>query len=118
MAVSFLVDANLPSKIALFHSEQFAFARDLGIEQSDEAIWAYAREQGLTILTRDFDFYRFISMRGFPPSVIWIRMHRVKIDRMRTLLTQNWKEILKLVEDFALVEVFPDQILGSFPKKL
>lgn len=53
----YLVDANLPYRLHGFNSPNFLFTRDLGLEKDDLAIWEFAKNNGLTIITRDFDFY-------------------------------------------------------------
>ena len=42
-------------------------------QSSDEEIWSYAKNKGLTIVTKDSDFNDFSVLRESPPKVIWIR---------------------------------------------
>jgi predicted nuclease of predicted toxin-antitoxin system len=39
----------------------------------DSAIWEYARENGLTIVSKDSDFQERSVLLGSPPKVIWLR---------------------------------------------
>jgi predicted nuclease of predicted toxin-antitoxin system len=56
-----LFDANLSHKLASRLADVFpesSHVRLVGLEvQSDLAIWDYAKDQGLTIVTLDEDFY-------------------------------------------------------------
>ena len=37
-------------------------------------IWNYARDNGLTIVSKDSDFHRMSFVLGAPPQVIWLRV--------------------------------------------
>lgn len=39
----------------------------------DEHVWAFARDNGYTIVSKDSDLSEISLVHGFPPSVIWIR---------------------------------------------
>lgn len=46
----------------------------VGMERaSDRAIWAFARENGYVIVTKDADYYDLSLMLGAPPLVIWLQ---------------------------------------------
>ena len=36
-------------------------------------VWAHARQNGLTIVSADADFYRMAITIGPPPKVIWLK---------------------------------------------
>lgn len=40
----------------------------------DTAIWAYARQQGYTLVTRDRDFLEYATRRGQPPKVVLLEL--------------------------------------------
>jgi len=47
----------------------------LGLDRADDdAVWAYARVNGYTIVNKDVDFSDLSVARGFPPKVIWLRV--------------------------------------------
>jgi predicted nuclease of predicted toxin-antitoxin system len=65
----FLLDANLPRAVSRlldqFHHEGIDF-REIGLAgASDREVPAYAQAQGLTPITRDFDFS---DIRNYPPQ--------------------------------------------------
>ncbi len=47
----------------------------LGLGQAfDVDVWAYARDHGFTIVTKDVDFSDLTVLFGFPPKVVWLRL--------------------------------------------
>ena len=48
--------------------------RDIGLGSADDAaVWAYAAEHGLTIVSKDADFHQLSFLKGAPPKAVWIR---------------------------------------------
>jgi predicted nuclease of predicted toxin-antitoxin system len=73
-----LFDQNLSPRLvnllADFYSDALHVV-SLGLERaSDEQVRDYAREHGLTIVTKDGDFSDLSVLRGFPPRVIRLRV--------------------------------------------
>lgn len=52
----YLIDANLPSKINVWQTEEFEFVNNINDEWTDSEIWDYAKSENLTIVTKDADF--------------------------------------------------------------
>ena len=74
--------------------------RDVGLARaSDTAIWAYARDHGLTILSKDSDFHQASFLRGSPPKVVWIRRGNCSTADIEALLRSNRTEILAFGAD-------------------
>ena len=73
-----LFDAHLSHKLVLRLADAFpesSHVRMVGLkDQSDLAIWNYAKDQGLTIVTLDEDFYDLSCYYGPPPKVVWMRI--------------------------------------------
>ena len=42
-------------------------------DASDQAVWDYAAEHGLAIVSKDADFRQRSFLFGHPPKVVWIR---------------------------------------------
>ena len=61
---------------------------------TDDAIWGYNRDHGLTIVAKDSDFYQVSFLRGPPPKVIWIRRGNCTTTDIEALLRSNRTEIL------------------------
>lgn len=46
----------------------------LGLENTNDSdIWAYAKDNGFTIVTFDADFLDMAQVKGIPPKIIWLR---------------------------------------------
>jgi predicted nuclease of predicted toxin-antitoxin system len=41
---------------------------------TDQEIWAYAREHGFAVISKDDDFRSLSLVNGAPPKVIWLRI--------------------------------------------
>ena len=63
---------------------------------SDEKVWAYAAEEGFTILSKDADFHHMSLVRGFPPKVIFLKVGNCATDRILMLIRRHGQDL----EDF------------------
>jgi predicted nuclease of predicted toxin-antitoxin system len=74
----FLIDAQLPPALARWiESQGYAAAHVfecLGADASDRAIWEYAAEAGIVIVSKDEDFFTFRTLHPDGPALIWIRV--------------------------------------------
>ena len=72
-----LFDQNVSPRLVADLSDMYpgsVHVRDVGLARAnDAAIWSYARDHGLTIVSKDSDFHQVSFLRGPPPKVIWIR---------------------------------------------
>jgi predicted nuclease of predicted toxin-antitoxin system len=64
---------------------------------SDEAVWAFAREHGYTLVTKDSDFHELSVLRGSPPKVVWIRVGNCSTIRIEAILRKHVPDIQKLI---------------------
>ena len=77
--MSLLVDNQLPVALARFLSAngwECCHVADVGLDAvSDSIIWQYAKERGMTIITKDEDFQFLANRQGsIPPKVVWVRL--------------------------------------------
>lgn len=75
----FIVDAQLPPALARWlesRGHETLHVADIGLlDAPDSAIWQYAREGGLVILTKDEDFAIWRNTADKPlPRVVWLRV--------------------------------------------
>ena len=64
--------------------------RDVGLARAtDAAIWGYAQDHDLAIVSKDSDFHQVSFVRGPPPKVIWIRRGNCTTADMEALLRSN-----------------------------
>ena len=72
-----LLDENLPQKIVSSLQANFPGSSHVclvGLQTCDDRqVWAYARENGFWIVTKDADFYEMTLLYGAPPKVVWLR---------------------------------------------
>lgn len=106
----FLIDVNLPYRFSLWDKPEYIHQKDIDDEWSDEQIWEYAQESGLTIITKDTDFYNKIILAEPPPRVIHIKLGNMKLRALYTALNEVWPKVISLSEENKLVSVFPDKI--------
>lgn len=88
-----LVDNNLSPKLTFHLQELFpgiAHVVDFGLEDDDDlAIWRYATEHNLHILTKDLDFTVLVNLRGFPPKVIRLNCGNVTTSQIVSLIKKE-----------------------------
>ena len=107
---SFLIDVNLPYYFSLWNNTHYQHQSDIGDDWTDEQIWNYARENNLTIITKDSDFSNKIMLHNPPPKVIHIRFGNMKMKEFFEITTKVWDDVLILNKDYKLVNVFKDRI--------
>ena len=66
----FLIDVNLPYHLSIWNSDNFIHQKNINDEWFDEQIWVYAKENNLTIITKDVDFSNKMMLNNPPPKVI------------------------------------------------
>ncbi len=101
--MKFLFDENVSPRLVAALSDEFpgsVHVRDIGLARaSDAVIWAYARDHGLTILSKDSDFHQVSFLRGPPPKVIWIRRGNCSTADIEALVRFNRADILAFGAD-------------------
>mgnify|MGYP002785994648 CR=1 FL=1 len=108
-----LLDANISwrlvkllhqSGIDCLHVEQ----TNLPVPVSDNAIWAFAKEQHYVIVTNDEDFVNLSNLYGFPPKVVLLKTGNQRTDFLKELLLKHLAAITELdtSDDTALIEIF------------
>ena len=106
-----LVDNQLPLALVRFlatHGWECVHVQDVGLEAAeDRKIWQYAKERGLTIITKDEDFQALANQQGsIPPQVVWVRLGNCR----KAVLLEAFSRILPALHDMlaagdAVVEI-------------
>lgn len=77
MQTPLLFDENLSPRLVALLAEVYpgsTHVSHVGLARAtDDAVWAYASDNGLIIVTKDDDFRQRSFLRGHPPKVIWLR---------------------------------------------
>jgi len=91
--VKLLRDQNLSRKLVARLEPLFpgtAPVIQIGYKRSsDSDIWAYARVNGYTIVSKDDDFRQRSLLLGAPPKVVLLRVGNVTTDHIATLITAH-----------------------------
>ena len=59
----------------------------------DGVVWEYARLHGLTIVSKDSDFYYRSAREGVPPKVIWIQLGNCSTNDVERLLRSRYEAV-------------------------
>ena len=98
-----LFDQNLSPQLVGLLADLFPDSRhvfDLGLDTApDEELWAYARDHGFLIVSKDSDFTDFSTLHGFPPKVIWLRLGNCTTGQVETALRTHYDQIAHMNED-------------------
>lgn len=108
----YIVDANLPYYFSVWHDDNYVHVKDINDEWEDEEIWEYAKDQDLTIITKDSDFSDKILFHVPPPRVIHIKFGNVKMREFHALIANRWEDICEISSQYKLVNVFADRVEG------
>lgn len=108
----YLVDANLPYMFSLWKSEKFIHVFEINDSLSDDEIWNYAKENKLTIVTKDADFSNKTLFNPPPPKVIHLKIGNMNMKRLHDFINKNWPEIESVSNSHKLTNVFIDRIEG------
>lgn len=66
---------------------------------ADAAVWAYARDHGYTIVSKDNDFRQYAFLYGPPPKVLWLAVGNAGTDAIARLISRRAAEIRTFDED-------------------
>ena len=98
-----LFDQNLSFKLCETVADLFpdsVHVRTLGLsEVGDQAIWDYAKANGLAIVSQDVDFAEMAALLGSPPKVIWLRAGNQSTAVLSTLLRRHAEMIMTFASD-------------------
>ncbi len=107
---TYLIDANLPYYFSLWRSDQYIHQNDIDDEWSDSQIWNYAKDNALTIITKDTDFSNRILLKEPPPRVILISFGNLKMRPFFERISSCWQTVCELSNENKLVTVYLDRV--------
>jgi predicted nuclease of predicted toxin-antitoxin system len=106
----YLIDVNLPYYFSLWNNADFVHQRDIDDQASDDEVWNYAKQNNLTIISKDKDFSLMLLSYGPPPKVIHIKFGNVKMKTFFELLSGCWKDVEALIASNNLVNIYKTKI--------
>ena len=110
--IKYIIDANLPYYFSLWRGEAYQHVIDIDPNMKDSEIWKYARENNLTIVTKDADFSDLVLLNNPPPRVIHIKLGNMKMKAFHSAVDNIWDEVLLMSQEYKLIRVYKDKIEG------
>jgi predicted nuclease of predicted toxin-antitoxin system len=100
--VKLLLDENLSARLVesladLYPGSEQVLASGLG-GAGDGAVWEYAKLHGLTMVSKDSDFFDRSAREGAPPKVIWIRLGNCTTQTVEFLLRNSVDAVRRFAE--------------------
>ena len=93
-----LLDQNLSPRLVRALADLYPeslHVRDVGLQAAgDDAVWFYARDHGLAIVSKDADFRQRSFLGGAPPKLIWIRLGNCSTADVENLLRVHHTSLL------------------------
>lgn len=108
----FLFDQNLPGRLTFQPSQPVVAATSLGPNPTDTELWTFARQERLTIVSKDADFSDRIIVSSPPPWVVHLRFGNLHRRDYHAHLAKVWPQVETLLKDHKLVNVYADRIEG------
>jgi predicted nuclease of predicted toxin-antitoxin system len=100
-----IFDQNLSHRLVALLASEFpgsVHVRDVGLSAADdEAIWQFAVQHGLAIVSKDSDFQQRALLRGHPPKVVWVRLGNCTTTAIEALLRSKQIDLLAFEADVA-----------------
>jgi predicted nuclease of predicted toxin-antitoxin system len=101
--VKLLLDQNISPKLVIRLNDIFPgslHVQNVNMDRSDDsAVWDFAAENNLVIVSKDVDFSERSLIWGFPPKIIWIRRGNCSTTDIENILRSNLDSINQLVNN-------------------
>lgn len=98
-----LFDENLSHKLVWILADIFPeslHVRDIGLKAADDpAVWDYAKNNDLMIVSKDSDMHQRSFLFGYPPKIIWVRLGNCSTSDVVNLLRRKFDDIKLFYED-------------------
>jgi len=115
--MKFVVDANLPFKLAIK-------LRELGFDvihtdnlpnkerTSDKEIRQISIEQNRVVITKDSDFFDSHIVQGIPSKLIFVTTGNIVNRDLLNIIGKYFETMIKLLEIYDLIEINNEEIIG------
>lgn len=98
-----LFDQNLSHRlipVVAIEYPRSVHVRDVGLGGADDdAVWNYAAQNGLAIVSKDSDFQQRALLYGHPPKVVWVRLGNCTTAAVGALLRARCDDLLAFDAD-------------------
>ncbi len=108
--MKFLVDAQLPRRMALWlaeagHDATHTLDLPAGNRTTDAAVIAYAVEEQRIVVTKDDDFVQSFLLNGQPPSLLLVATGNITNAELESLVKRNFARIKAAFAQHHFVEL-------------
>lgn len=101
--MSLLFDQNLSRRLVGLLAAEYPGAEHVhsaGLAGADDvAVWRYAAERNLVVVSKDSDFRHLALVHGPPPKVIWLRIGNGPTAAIAALLRARQADVQAFVAD-------------------
>jgi predicted nuclease of predicted toxin-antitoxin system len=101
--VKLLFDENLSARLPEVLADCYpgsVHVHDCALGNSDDAtIWRFAKDNQLTIVSKDSDFQELCVLHGSPPKFIWLRAANCSTQQIEKLLRVALPTIKRFIEE-------------------
>ena len=101
--MKFLFDQNLSPRLVRALRDVYSqceHVRNVGLNEADDsAVWAYAKNNGFMIVSKDFDFYQRSQVLGPPPKVIWVKLGNCSTQAVERVLRTHIEAVNRFDAD-------------------
>jgi len=100
--MTLLVDNQLPLALARYlaaNGWECIHVQEVGLAAADDrTIWQYAKERGLTIVSKDEDFQALANRQcSIPPQVVWVRLGNCRTDALLEAFSRILPELHEML---------------------
>ena len=106
----YLIDANLPRWFEPWSGPNYQFADDFAPSWSDTEVWSFAKQNDLTLVSKDTDFLLRAVAALVGPRLIHFRTGNLTMRSFHQIVTPIWDEVCQLSERARIVLIFRDRI--------
>lgn len=98
--MTLLIDNQLPVALARYFAANgwdCVHVQDVGLDAVDDRTgWQFARQRGMTIVTKDEDFQALANrQRSIPPQVVWVRLGNCRTEALLTAFSKLLPDLQK-----------------------
>lgn len=114
--MTLLFDQNVSPKLVERLADSFpgsSHVQEAGLERAnDMEVWAYARQNGCTIVTKDEDFSEISVLRGCPPKVVWLQLGNCTTSHLESTLRSGRSDIMEFESNRDVGTLVLGQVAG------
>lgn len=106
----YLLDENLPERLALPTTWPVVHARAIGAGLTDSELWAIAKRESWVSVSKDGDFAERIILSTPPPWIVHLRIGNLRLVEYRAFVAHVWPQVEALLPLHKLITVQIDRI--------